>query len=62
MVRNLVGNLVAVGIGRFSPKEFSELLLHGDRTKGAATAPAWGLYFTDAVYDDFKASDLIGGL
>ncbi len=62
MVRNLVGNLVAVGVGRFSPKEFSELLLSGDRTKGAATAPAWGLYFTDAIYDNFRASDLIGGL
>jgi len=62
MVRNLVGNLVAVGVGRFSPKEFSELLLSGDRTKGAATAPAWGLYFTDAVYENFRASDLIGGL
>lgn len=62
MVRNLVGNLVAVGVGRFSPKEFSDLLVNGDRSKGAATAPAWGLYFTDAVYNDFRASDLIGRL
>ena len=62
MVRNLVGTLVAVGVGRFSPKEFSALLLSGDRSKGAATAPAWGLYFTDAVYEDFRASELIGGL
>ncbi|RMG91042.1 MAG: tRNA pseudouridine(38-40) synthase TruA [Zetaproteobacteria bacterium] len=60
MVRNLVGNLVEVGLGKRSPGNFAELLASRDRTRGAATAPAQGLYFTDAVYADFRASELIG--
>jgi len=60
MVRNLVGNLVDVGTGKRSPESLSALLISRDRSLGAATAPAHGLYFTDAVYDDFRASALIG--
>jgi len=60
MVRNLVGNLVEVGMGKRSPESLSTLLAARDRSLGAATAPAHGLYFTDAVYDDFRASALIG--
>ena len=59
MVRNLVGNLVDVGIGRTSADDFARLLEGGDRSKGGATAPAHGLYFTDAVYDDFSARSLL---
>jgi len=59
MVRNLVGDLVEVGTGKRSPESMATLLASGDRGLGAATAPAHGLYFTDAVYDDFCASDLI---
>ncbi len=59
MVRNLVGNLVEVGTGKRSPDEFLALLQSRDRSLGAATAPAHGLYFSDAIYDDFRASDLI---
>jgi len=59
MVRNLVGNLVEVGRGKRSPESLSALLVSRDRTLGAATAPAHGLYFTDALYDDFRASELI---
>lgn len=59
MVRNLVGNLVEIGTGKCSPESLSALLASRDRSLGAATAPAHGLYFTDAVYDDFRASDLI---
>jgi len=62
MVRNLVGNLVDVGIGKRRPEDISSFLLSGDRSQGAATAPAWGLYFADAVYDHFRASELIGRL
>ena len=62
MVRNLVGNLVEVGIGKRTPDEMAVLLDGCDRSLGAATAPAHGLYFTDAVYDDFSASQLIGSL
>lgn len=60
MVRNLAGNLVEVGVGRRRPDEMAALLAGRDRSLGAATAPAYGLYFTDAVYDDFRASELIG--
>ena len=60
MVRNLAGNLVDVGTGRLTPDGFAELLAGKDRSRGGATAPAHGLYFTDAVYRDFRASDLIG--
>jgi len=59
MVRNLVGNLVNVGVGKLSPDEFRQLLENRDRTVGGATAPAHGLYFADAIYDDFMATDLI---
>jgi len=60
MVRNLVGNLVNVGTGKRSPESLSALLLSGNRSLGAATAPAHGLYFTNAAYDDFCARELIG--
>ena len=59
MVRILVGNLVEVGIGKRTPEEFGVLLQGRNRSLGAATAPAHGLYFNDAQYDNFKATDLI---
>jgi len=59
MVRNLVGNLVDVGRGKLSPEAFSRLLAGKDRSKGAATAPAHGLYFMDARYDDFSSRAII---
>ncbi|MDQ6982911.1 MAG: tRNA pseudouridine(38-40) synthase TruA [Mariprofundus sp.] len=59
MVRNLVGNLVEVGAGKRSPEAFLDLLSSGNRSLGAATAPAHGLYFTDAVYDTFSSRGLI---
>ena len=60
MVRNLVGNLVEVGTGKQTPESFKRLLAGRDRSRGAATAPAHGLYFVDALYDDFNAAALIG--
>jgi len=60
MVRNLVGNLVEVGVGKRTPDSMAALLAGRDRSRGAATAPAHGLYFTDALYDDFRASELVG--
>ena len=62
MVRNLVGNLVEVGLGKRRPEQMMTLLAGRDRSQGAATAPAHGLYFTDALYDDFRASELVGQL
>lgn len=60
MVRNIVGNLVQVGIGVWPPEEISRLLQSRNRVLGAATAPAHGLYFTDAVYKEFRASEIPG--
>jgi len=60
MVRNIVGNLVQVGIGRWSPKELADILAGQDRTLAAATAPARGLYFTDAKYPNFSSRAWVG--
>src|SRR5262245_49594888 len=51
MVRNIVGALVAVGAGRMPPSWVGELLAARDRTRGAATFAAEGLYFAGADYD-----------
>lgn len=60
MVRNIVGSLVHVGIGKWRPEQMAELLEAGDRSLAADTAPAHGLYFTDAVYDAFRTSQIVG--
>jgi len=59
MVRNLVGNLVEVGIGKRQPDEFRQFLNGRDRSLGAATAPAHGLYFSNAIYDEFTSTDVV---
>ncbi|MDQ6950637.1 MAG: tRNA pseudouridine(38-40) synthase TruA [Mariprofundales bacterium] len=58
MVRNLVGTLVVVGMGRQPPEWMAQLLRDGDRSQAGQTAPAHGLYFIDAVYPDFSAMTL----
>ncbi|MDQ6988933.1 MAG: tRNA pseudouridine(38-40) synthase TruA [Mariprofundaceae bacterium] len=60
MVRNLVGSLVAVGVGRWQADKIATLLQEKDRTQAAQTAPAHGLYFTDAIYAEFSAQDISG--
>jgi tRNA pseudouridine38-40 synthase len=62
MVRNLVGTLVAVGIGRWQPEYMLELLEGKNRCVAAQTAPAHGLYFSDAIYPDFTAQQISGSL
>lgn len=62
MVRNLVGNLIDVGRGKSNPDAFARLLAGKDRSLGAATAPAHGLYFMDAFYDDFSSRSLIASM
>ena len=58
MVRNLVGSLVQVGIGKWKPDQMGDVLAARDRTQAAATAPAYGLYFTNAVYGDFDSHEI----
>jgi len=55
MVRNIVGSLVQVGIGKWKPDQMEAVLAARDRKQAADTAPAHGLYFTNAVYDDFDS-------
>jgi tRNA pseudouridine38-40 synthase len=50
MVRNIVGALVYVGDGRQAPAWLGELLAGRDRTRGAPTFAAAGLYLTGIDY------------
>jgi tRNA pseudouridine38-40 synthase len=50
-VRNMVGALVWVGLGRRPPAWVGELLACRDRTRGAATFAADGLYLAAVRYD-----------
>ncbi|WP_126444696.1 tRNA pseudouridine(38-40) synthase TruA [Sulfuricystis multivorans] len=52
MVRNLVGALVHVGVGRMSPDDFVRLLEARDRRLGAPTYAPDGLYLTGVEYDE----------
>jgi tRNA pseudouridine38-40 synthase len=52
MVRNLVGTLVEVGLGKRSPASIEALLASGDRTKAGPTAPPQGLCLEEVFYGD----------
>jgi tRNA pseudouridine38-40 synthase len=50
MVRNIVGTLVDVGLGKTSPTEIQQILDSRDRTKAGATAPPHGLCLMEVKY------------
>jgi tRNA pseudouridine38-40 synthase len=50
MVRNIVGTLVAVGLGKLSPQEVGEILASRDRRRAGAAAPARGLFLVEVQY------------
>lgn len=50
MVRNIVGTLVDVGLGKITPGGFKEIIEAKDRTKAGMTAPASGLYLVETKY------------
>lgn len=50
MVRNMVGLLLGVGMGRLSSEQLPELLAGLDRRRLPATAPPDGLYLADVGY------------
>ncbi|MCS5587059.1 MAG: tRNA pseudouridine(38-40) synthase TruA [Porticoccaceae bacterium] len=52
MVRNIMGSLLEVGLGRQQPAWIQQLLAGADRCKSAATAAACGLYLVDVEYPD----------
>jgi len=51
MVRNLVGSLVYVGLGRRDAGWVADVLAARDRARAAPTFPAAGLYLTRVEYD-----------
>lgn len=51
-VRNMVGTLVRVGVGKWTAKDVQAALDAKDRAAGGETAPADGLYLMRVAYDD----------
>ncbi len=60
MVRNIVGALVWVGMGRRPPDWIGELLASGRRSDGAATFSPEGLYLTGVDYQQDGLPDSWG--
>lgn len=58
MVRSIVGSLVQVGKGRYSPDWIRTLIANKDREPAGQTAPAKGLFMDHVVYAD----DASGGI
>lgn len=50
MVRNIVGTLVAVGLGKIRVGEIGSILASKDRSRAAATAPPQGLFLMAVTY------------
>lgn len=50
MVRNIVGTLVDVGLGKISPKGFEDVMISKDRRLAGITAPAHGLFLREVKY------------
>jgi tRNA pseudouridine38-40 synthase len=51
MVRNIVGTVVDVGIGKKSPEDFLHIFSGKDRRHAGATAPPEGLYLKEVFYE-----------
>ena len=50
MVRNIVGTLVEVGLGKLTPDDFKGVLTSRDRSQAGPTAPAQGLFLKKVNY------------
>ncbi|MBM4271970.1 MAG: tRNA pseudouridine(38-40) synthase TruA [Deltaproteobacteria bacterium] len=50
MVRNIVGTLVYVGKGKFSPSDVNHIIEVKDRRQAGITAPAHGLFLKEVKY------------
>ena len=50
MVRNIVGTLVDVGIGKNTPRDFNRILISKDRNLAGITAPAHGLFLMQVKF------------
>ena len=56
-VRNMVGTLKLVGLGRWRPDDVARALAARDRRAGGPTAPAEGLALVAVRYDDVLANN-----
>jgi len=56
MVRNLVGTVVEVGLGRRGPDDVRRVLAGRDRRRAGPTAPAQGLVLVRVEYEDLSES------
>ena len=54
MVRNIVGSLSLVGMGRYPIHWFEDVLLQKNRKIAGPTAPPNGLYLVDVIYPEFN--------
>ena len=50
MVRSIVGTLVDVGRGRYTPEDFRSIIESRDLSRSSAGAPAQGLFLSDVRY------------
>jgi len=50
MVRNIIGTLVDIGLGKITSDDFKEILLSKDRSMAGATAPPQGLFLMKVKY------------
>lgn len=50
MVRNIVGTMVDVGLGKLSFQDIPDIFLSRDRGRASATAPAHGLFLISVTY------------
>lgn len=50
MVRSIVGTLVDVGRGRYTPEQFREIVASRDLSRSSGGVPAQGLFLSDVVY------------
>ncbi len=50
MVRNIVGTLVAVGMGQMRPETVDTIRRAGDRRRAGTTAPPHGLFLLEVAY------------
>ena len=50
MIRNIVGTLVDVGLGKITPDDFKRILVSKDRNLAGITAPAHGLFLVSVKY------------
>lgn len=50
MVRAIVGTLVDVGRGRYTPEQFEDIVASRDLSRSSGGAPAQGLFLWDVVY------------